>query len=118
MIAPGKPQPRPAQRPAAEASALTVVDELTLGRVTAWPAEHARALLAADDWRARLAALVREDEPFRTAILIASRGLRPVVERVRAGGTLDEREAARLLAYATRMASRTTPFGLFASVGA
>ena len=117
MIAPGKPQSRPAQRPAAEASALAVVDELTLGRVTAWPAERARALLAADDWRARLVALVREDEPFRTAILIASRGLRPVVERVRAGGTLDEREAARLLAYATRMASRTTPFGLFASVG-
>ena len=33
------------------------------------------------------------------------------------GEPLREREATRLLAYAVRMATRTTPFGLFASVG-
>ncbi len=101
----------------AETAPFTVVDELTLGRVTAWPAQRAHALLGALDWRERIAALLRDDEVFRTAVLIASAGLRPVVERVLRGEPLDERAAARLLAYAVRMATRTTPFGIFASVG-
>jgi thiopeptide-type bacteriocin biosynthesis protein len=102
----------------AEAVPLAVVDELTLCRVTAWPAQRAHELLAAPDWRERIAALLRDDEVFRTAIVVASAGLRPVVERVLRGEPLDERAAGRLLAYAVRMATRTTPFGLFASVGA
>jgi thiopeptide-type bacteriocin biosynthesis protein len=115
MIAPDKPRAR-AGAPA-ESVALSVVDELTLGRVTAWPARRAHELLAAPDWRERLAALLRDDAAFRTAIVIASAGLRPVVERALRGEPLDERAAARLLAYAVRMATRTTPFGIFASVG-
>ncbi len=115
MIAPEKQRTRPAA--AAENIPLAVVDELTLGRVTAWPAERAHELLAAPDWRERIAALLRDDEVFRTAVLIASAGLRPVVEGVLRGKALDERAAARLLAYAVRMATRTTPFGIFASVG-
>jgi class I lanthipeptide synthase len=112
------PEQHRARRSApAETVPFTVVDELTLGRVTAWPAQRAHELLAAPDWRARLAALLRDDVVFRTAILIASAGLRPVVERALRGEPLDERAAARLLAYAVRMATRTTPFGIFASVG-
>ncbi|MDB5073417.1 MAG: hypothetical protein JWM87_4528, partial [Candidatus Eremiobacteraeota bacterium] len=119
MIAPGQERaPRPAHRaPPGEAIALAVIDELTLARVTAWPAQRARDLLASPDWREKLAALVREDGAFATAVLIASRGLRTVVERVLRGEPLQEREATRLLAYAVRMATRTTPFGIFASVG-
>jgi thiopeptide-type bacteriocin biosynthesis protein len=119
MIAPGKERAtRPARRPEGrEAIALTVIDELTLGRVTAWPAQRARTLLAAMDWREKLAALLREDGAFAAAVLIASRGLRTVVERALRGEPLEEREATRLLAYAVRMATRTTPFGIFASVG-
>ncbi|HEV2741136.1 MAG TPA: lantibiotic dehydratase [Candidatus Elarobacter sp.] len=116
MIAPE--QHRARRSAPAETVPFTVVEELTLGRVTAWPAQRAHELLAAPDWRERLAAMLRDDVVFRTAILIASAGLRPVVERVLRGEPLDERAAARLLAYAVRMATRTTPFGIFASVGA
>src|SRR5947209_5376821 len=115
MIAPEKHRSRRAAP--AETIPLVMVDDLTLGRVTAWPARRAHDLLAAPDWREQLAALLREDETFRTAVRIASAGLRPVVERVLRGETLDERAAAKLLAYAVRMATRTTPFGIFASVG-
>ena len=115
MIAPAKHRARSGAP--AETVPFTVVDELTLGRVTAWPARRAHDLLGAPDWRERIAAMLRDDEVFRTAILIASAGLRPVVERVLRGEPLDERAAARLLAYAVRMATRTTPFGIFASVG-
>ena len=119
MIAPERAQQRQRAARAAAPAALpfAVIDELTLGRVPAWPAARARELLAAPDWRARLEALLREDESFRAAILIASAGLRPVVARVLAGESLDERAATRLLAYAVRMSTRTTPFGTFASVG-
>jgi thiopeptide-type bacteriocin biosynthesis protein len=115
MIAPEKPRAR-AGAPA-ESVPLSLLEELTLGRVTAWPAQRAHALLAAPDWRERVAALLRDDDVFRTAIVIASAGLRPVVERALRGEPLEERAAARLLAYAVRMATRTTPFGIFASVG-
>jgi class I lanthipeptide synthase len=115
MIAPAKHRARPGAP--GEAVPFTVVDELTLGRVTAWPAQRAHDLLGAPDWRERIAAMLRDDEVFRTAILIASAGLRPVVERALRGEPLDERAAVRLLAYAVRMATRTTPFGIFASVG-
>jgi len=50
-------------------------------------------------------------------VTLASRGLRGAVERALRGEPLREREATRLLAYAVRMATRTTPFGLFASIG-
>jgi class I lanthipeptide synthase len=50
-------------------------------------------------------------------VTVASRGLRTAVERALRGEPLREREATRLLAYAVRMATRTTPFGVFASVG-
>ncbi|HTD33150.1 MAG TPA: lantibiotic dehydratase [Candidatus Elarobacter sp.] len=99
------------------AGGLALAEGLTLARVTGWPAERARALLAAPDWRARLGAALREDAEFRTAVLLASRGLRPAVERALRGEPPADREATRLLAYAVRMATRTTPFGLFASVG-
>jgi lantibiotic biosynthesis protein len=119
VIAPERAQPRRAAASGAPAQKipLEIIDELTLGRVPAWPAERARALMAAADWRERVASLLREDAEFRSAILIASAGLRPVVERVLRGEALDERAATRLLAYAVRMAARTTPFGAFASVG-
>jgi thiopeptide-type bacteriocin biosynthesis protein len=116
MIAPAKPRARSGAPP--ESIPLAVVDDLTLGRVTAWPARRAHDLLAAPDWRERIAAMLRDDDVFRTAVLIASAGLRPVVERALRGAPLDERAAAKLLAYAVRMATRTTPFGIFASVGA
>ncbi|HEY0382923.1 MAG TPA: lantibiotic dehydratase [Candidatus Elarobacter sp.] len=116
MIAPEKRAAR--NGAAAEAIPLAVVDELTLCRVTAWPALRAYELLGAPDWRERIAALLRDDEVFRTAIVVASAGLRPVVERALRGEPLGERAEVRLLAYAVRMAARTTPFGLFASVGA
>jgi thiopeptide-type bacteriocin biosynthesis protein len=115
MIAPAKQRARSAAP--AETVPFAVVDELTLGRVTSWPAQRALALLGAPDWRERIAALLRGDAVFRTAVLIASAGLRPVVERALRGEPLDERAASRLLAYAVRMATRTTPFGIFASVG-
>jgi hypothetical protein len=102
--------------PAAAATArnsLHVVDEITLARVPAWPVERALRLLAAADWRAELARLFAADAEFRTAVLLATNGLR-FAER---DGALDERAAVKLLAYAVRMATRTTPFGLFASVG-
>jgi thiopeptide-type bacteriocin biosynthesis protein len=116
VIAPATQRPRLGVP--AESVPFAVVDELTLARVTAWPAWRAHELLDAPDWRDRIAALLRDDEVFRTAILLASAGLRPVVERVVRGEPLDERAAVRLLAYAVRMATRTTPFGIFASVGA
>ena len=119
MIAPREERAARAPRRsrAAEPAGLALIDALTLARVPAWPAARARELLAAPGWRERLAALLREDPLYRTAILIASRGLRTVVERAVRGEPPDEREAAKLLAYAVRMATRTTPFGLFASVG-
>jgi hypothetical protein len=121
MIAPERereraPEKRATPRGGAE-PAFAIVDELLLGRVPAGPAERARELLAAPDWREQLAALLRDDPTFRTAIAIASTGLQPVVERVLAGAPLDERAAVRVLAYAVRMSTRTTPFGTFASVG-
>ncbi len=85
--------------------------------MTAWPAERGRALLASPDWRALLGAALRDDAEFRAAVLVASHGLRPAVERALRGEPPADREATRLLAYAVRMATRTTPFGLFASVG-
>ncbi|HYW52342.1 MAG TPA: lantibiotic dehydratase [Dongiaceae bacterium] len=119
MIAPREERAARAPRRsrAAEPAGLALIDAPTLARVPAWPAARARELLAAPGWRERLAALLREDPLYRTAILIASRGLRTVVERAVRGEPPDEREAAKLLAYAVRMATRTTPFGLFASVG-
>src|SRR5579884_1142781 len=97
--------------------APALADGLTLARVTAWPAERGRALLASPDWRALLGAALRDDAEFRAAVLVASHGLRPAVERALRGEPPADREATRLLAYAVRMATRTTPFGLFASVG-
>ncbi len=102
--------------PAAAATAsqpLHVVDEITLARVPAWPVERALRLLASADWRAEVARLFAADAEFRTAVLLATKGLRFAQRE----GALDERAAVKLLAYAARMASRTTPFGLFASVG-
>jgi thiopeptide-type bacteriocin biosynthesis protein len=102
--------------PAAAATArnpLHVVDEITLARVPAWPVERALRLQAAADWRAEVRQSFAADPEFRTAVLLATSGLR-FAER---DGALDERAAVKLLAYASRMATRTTPFGLFASVG-
>ncbi len=101
--------------PAAAATVppLSIVEEITLARVPAWPVERALRLLASPQWRTEVGRLFAADPEFRTAVLLATNGLR-FAER---GGTLDERAAVKLLAYATRMAMRTTPFGLFASVG-
>ncbi|MEA2665414.1 MAG: lantibiotic biosynthesis protein, partial [Candidatus Eremiobacteraeota bacterium] len=99
---------------AATAAPLHVVDEITLARVPAWPVERALRLLANADWRSEVARLFGADDEFRTAVLLATSGLR-FAQR---DGALDERAAVKLLAYAARMATRTTPFGLFASVGA
>ncbi len=98
---------------AAARSPLHVVDAITLARVPAWPVERALRLQAAADWRAEVRQLFAADPEFRTAVLLATSGLR-FAER---DGALDERAAVKLLAYASRMATRTTPFGLFASVG-
>ncbi len=60
--------------------------------------------LAADPW-------------FRTAVLLATDGLRHRLETGVSDQKAARRAVMRLLAYAIRMATRTTPFGLFASVG-
>ena len=92
---------------------LRIVEEIALARVPAWPVSRGLELLANPGWRGEVERLFAQDREFRTAVLLATSGLR-FAER---DGALGERAAVKLLAYAVRMSTRTTPFGLFASVG-
>lgn len=92
-------------------------DPLVYARVPQLSLDELGAIFAAEDPLVLARELVAERPEFRTALAIAS----PVLFRQfdRDGGARTERRAAlRALAYAIRMASRCTPFGTFAMVGA
>jgi len=92
-------------------------DPLVYVRVPQFSLDQLGPIFAAKDSLALARALFAERPEFRTALAIAS----PVLFRQfdRDGGARAERRAAlRALAYAIRMASRCTPFGTFALVGA
>jgi len=91
-------------------------EPLIVGRAPILPFAAGRDLFAGD-WEERLLAALRTDPLIVTALHVASPSLGRAAEDWAAGKPLRNRNTPlRILAYVVRMATRTTPFGLFASV--
>ena len=87
-------------------------------RVPTLPARVARALFAADDPLAATRTLLNTTPAFESALYLASPSLSAALEPWRAGSTAKKKRAPlKALAYALRMSTRSTPFGLFAGAG-
>lgn len=92
---------------------------VVVGRVPALPASTARALYGSPDPYGAVRALVRARPDVEAALLLASPSLHAALVPWLAGAPpKSERAARKALAYVLRMATRCTPFGLFASSGA
>ena len=87
-------------------------------RVPALPARIVRELYDAPDPLAATRALLLRDPSARAAIALASPALDAALEPwLRGEPSKKKRAPYKALAYALRMASRATPFGLFAGIG-
>ncbi|HTD38092.1 MAG TPA: lantibiotic dehydratase [Candidatus Limnocylindrales bacterium] len=87
-------------------------------RVPALPARVARELYEAGDPLAATRALLLNEPAVRAAIAVASPALDAALEPWTRGEPAKKKRAPyKALAYALRMASRPTPFGLFAGIG-
>jgi lantibiotic biosynthesis protein len=92
---------------------------LVIGRVASLPVERATELLAAPDPLEAARVFFAENVFARTAVAIASPSLAAAIDEWIAGRPVrNAKTPLRALCYALRMASRATPFGLFAGVGA
>lgn len=93
-------------------------DPLVVGRAASLPSRVAVELLEAPNPLEAARAFFARNAFARTAVYVASADLGEALERWVAGDrTHSGRVALRALSYALRMASRCTPFGLFAGVG-
>ena len=91
---------------------------LLAGRVAAFPVSDAAGLLAAEDPVEATRAFLARCAPARNAVALASPALGAAIDEWLAGKPLrNSRAPLRALSYAVRMASRCTPFGLFAGIG-
>lgn len=72
--------------------------------------------LYAGDWQANLKKLLSSHPELRVAIRVASPALSRELAKWLAGEDVPARALRRLLAYALRASTRTTPFGLFAAI--
>jgi thiopeptide-type bacteriocin biosynthesis protein len=91
---------------------------LLTGRVPAFPARVALELYAADDPLAATRTLLAQNPLFDAALALASPTLHAALGPWRSGETPKKKRAPyKALAYALRMATRPTPFGLFAGTG-
>ncbi len=91
---------------------------LLTGRVPMFPARVARDIFAAADPLEATRDLLRESGLFDAAIALASPSLHESLKRWSRGGAAKKKRAPlKALAYALRMATRSTPFGLFAGTG-
>jgi len=87
-------------------------------RVPTLPARVARALFAAADPLAATRTLLNTMPAFESALYLASPSLSAALEPWRAGGAAKKKRAPlKAMAYALRMSTRSTPFGLFAGAG-
>lgn len=68
------------------------------------------------DWKDRLLDLLVTNETFCIAVRIASPSLHRELAGWRETGKITDRAARRILAYALRASTRTTPFGVFAAI--
>lgn len=95
---------------------LSVV--LLTARVPALPARVARDLFASTDPLEATRHLLNSTALFDSALLLASPSLDAALSDWRGGAKPKKRRAPlKALSYALRMATRATPFGLFAGVG-
>jgi thiopeptide-type bacteriocin biosynthesis protein len=91
---------------------------LLTGRVPAFPARIALELYAADDTLSATRTLLADSSLFDAALALASPTLYAALGPWRNGETAKKKRAPyKALAYALRMATRSTPFGLFAGAG-
>jgi hypothetical protein len=89
-----------------------------VGRVASLPVARATELLEAADPLEAARAFFAKDAFARTAVAVSSPSLAASVDEWIAGQPLrNPKTPLRALCYALRMASRATPFGLFAGVG-
>ena len=103
----------------ASSPTVSYADAIVVGRVPALPVATARALYANAEPYTELRRIVAADAAIRSAIRIASPSLYGSLSTWLAGGTpKNKRTRIGILGYVLRMATRCTPFGLFASVGA
>ncbi len=72
--------------------------------------------LYAGDWQANLKKLLASHHELRVAIRVASPALARELAKWLAGEEVSARALRRLLAYALRASTRSTPFGLFAAI--
>lgn len=79
------------------------------------PYDVARKLYA-PDWQSRLKELFESRHDLRLAIRIASPSLARELRKWLSGDAISARAQRRLLAYALRASTRTTPYGLFAAI--
>ena len=91
---------------------------LLTGRVAALPARVAQELYAAADPLAATRELLARSPLFDAALALASPSLHDSLAPWRDGAPAKKKRAPyKALAYALRMATRPTPFGLFAGAG-
>lgn len=83
-----------------------------LTRVSIWPVQKYHHILGKGNWQEALARLYQRDELFREAIAIASPSLYQSLKKT----PYSQQVFSSLLNYAIRMATRSTPFGLFSFV--
>lgn len=88
-----------------------------VARVSLFPMQTALDLLAAADTEAAVLAFYRDNQIARLALTIASPSLmQSVWNWIDTGKPESKKVPLRALAYALRMSTRCTPFGLFAGV--
>src|SRR5580704_2656748 len=91
---------------------------LIVGRAASLPAQVAVALMAAEDPLEAARAFFAASPVARTAVAVASPSLAEEIDRWLEGAPgVHAKTPLRALSYAIRMATRCTPFGLFAGVG-
>ena len=92
---------------------------IIVGRVPALPAAVARAIYASPDALGAVRELLQSNADVSAAVRLASPSLHDALTPWLDGQPRkSDRMARKALAYAIRMATRCTPFGLFASSGA
>ncbi|HTX58241.1 MAG TPA: lantibiotic dehydratase family protein, partial [Verrucomicrobiae bacterium] len=92
---------------------------LVVGRVPLLPVSAIADVYAADDPLDALRTLLAGSSFVRQALRVASPSLAEAIDAWLAGQPLRNPDAPlRALSYVARMAARTTPFGIFAGIGA
>jgi lantibiotic biosynthesis protein len=94
------------------------VPPVIVGRVPGLPQRLATELLEDPDPSNRLKEILQSKPEVGQALIVASPTLWDAADAWRNGGVVrNKRIVLRILSYILRMATRTTPFGLFGSIG-